>query len=122
MDPPPAARDAGALAFAGVRAVRRLFRPRDPERVPAPATLACRHLDAAVDHDGPGPAPQCADCIREGTAPIHLRMCLTCGNVACCDSGGAHATAHYRGTGHPVMRSIEPGETWRWCYPDERLG
>ncbi|HEY1176135.1 MAG TPA: UBP-type zinc finger domain-containing protein, partial [Phytomonospora sp.] len=54
---------------------------------------------------------------------VHLRMCLDCGNVACCDSSpGQHATAHYKETGHPVMRSAEPGEEWRWCYVDEVLG
>ena len=50
-------------------------------------------------------------------------MCLTCGHVACCDSSPLrHATAHYRETGHPVMRSVEPGEAWRWCYVDDLLG
>jgi CPA1 family monovalent cation:H+ antiporter len=50
-------------------------------------------------------------------------MCLACGNVACCDSSpGTHATKHYRSTGHPVMRSAEPGEEWRWCYEDDLLG
>lgn len=52
----------------------------------------------------------------------HLRMCLTCGHVGCCDSSPhQHATAHFQLTGHPVMRSIEPGETWRWCYIDSEL-
>ena len=61
--------------------------------------------------------------MREGTVTVHLRMCLTCGNVACCDSSPArHADRHFRGTGHPVMRSVEPGEAWRWCYVDDQLG
>ncbi len=82
----------------------------------------CEHLQAA--QDPPVPAePVCEDCIREGTTPVHLRMCLACGTIGCCDSSpGLHATAHHRATGHPVMRSAEPGETWRWCYPDELLG
>ncbi|CAM3270973.1 Sodium, potassium, lithium and rubidium/H(+) antiporter [Arthrobacter ulcerisalmonis] len=67
--------------------------------------------------------PFCADCLRDGTAPVHLRMCLTCRKVGCCDSSvGRHATRHFQETGHPVMRSIEPGEDWRWCYVDELLG
>jgi uncharacterized UBP type Zn finger protein len=53
---------------------------------------------------------------------VHLRQCLTCGNVACCDSSPRrHASGHHRETGHPVMRSIEPGEAWRWCYVDEEV-
>ena len=54
---------------------------------------------------------------------MHLRMCLICGNVGCCDSSvGQHATRHFRQTGHVVMRSFEPDETWRWCYVHQRLG
>ena len=57
------------------------------------------------------------------TTPVHLRMCLGCGNVACCDSSaGRHASRHFKESGHPVMRSIEPGEEWRWCYVDDLLG
>lgn len=67
--------------------------------------------------------PFCSECVREGTAPVHLRQCLTCREVGCCDSSvGRHATRHFEETGHPVMRSIEPGEDWRWCYVDELLG
>ena len=65
----------------------------------------------------------CVDCLREGTRWVHLRLCLTCGNVGCCDSSvGQHATKHFHSTGHPVMRSFEPGEAWRWCYVHEVLG
>lgn len=64
----------------------------------------------------------CADCVREGTTPVALRQCLTCGNVGCCDSSvGQHATRHFRQTGHPVMESAEPGEHWRWCYLHSRI-
>jgi uncharacterized UBP type Zn finger protein len=53
---------------------------------------------------------------------VHLRECLTCGHVACCDSSpNRHATAHADGSGHPIIRSFEPGEDWRWCYPDQAL-
>lgn len=65
----------------------------------------------------------CEDCVREDTRPVHLRICLTCGNIGCCDSSsGRHAERHFRTTGHAVMRSYEPGEKWRWCYLDEQVG
>ena len=82
----------------------------------------CQHLADAADHPV-ADEPKCLDCIREGTTTVHLRMCLTCGNVGCCDSSvGRHADRHFHDTQHPVMRSIEPGEAWRWCYVDELLG
>jgi CPA1 family monovalent cation:H+ antiporter len=82
----------------------------------------CDHLESAPDTAVP-PGPFCAACVREGTTTVHLRMCLQCGNVACCDSSpGTHAYKHFQHSGHPVMRSVEPGEDWRWCYPDELLG
>jgi uncharacterized UBP type Zn finger protein len=62
----------------------------------------------------------CEECLQLGSAWVHLRLCLTCGHVGCCDSSpGRHATAHHRTAGHPVVRSFEPGEDWRWCYVDE---
>jgi len=65
----------------------------------------------------------CEECLREGTRWVHLRLCLACGHVGCCDSSvRKHAAAHFHETGHPVMRSIEPGEAWRWCYVDDLLG
>ncbi len=92
-------------------------------RTPSDPIGACEHLEAApseVEAVGDG---RCQDCVREGTTPVHLRLCLECGNVGCCDSSvGRHAERHFRTTGHPVMRSFEPGEDWRWCYLDERLG
>jgi uncharacterized UBP type Zn finger protein len=84
----------------------------------------CEHLVAATDVDPPVPADTlCEECAEDGKSIwAHLRMCLTCGHVGCCDSSPQrHATAHYQATGHPVMRSIEPGETWRWCYTDLEL-
>ena len=83
----------------------------------------CLHLRDAPVGIEPVTPDGCADCLRDGTTWVHLRLCLTCGNVGCCDSStGRHATAHHRQTAHPVMRSIEPGEGWRWCYVDELLG
>jgi hypothetical protein len=65
----------------------------------------------------------CEQCLRDGTRWVHLRLCLACGHVGCCDSSvGKHAAAHFSQTGHPVMRSIEPGEAWRWCFEDAQLG
>jgi uncharacterized UBP type Zn finger protein len=64
--------------------------------------------------------PGCAECLRLGAAWAHLRICLVCGHVGCCDSSpGRHARRHFHVTGHPVMASIEPGEHWGWCYVDE---
>ena len=65
-------------------------------------------------------APGCEECLRLGDAWVHLRICLTCGHVGCCDtSKNKHATKHFHTTTHPVMRSLEPGETWGWCYVDQ---
>ena len=79
----------------------------------------CGHFD---DIRGVQPATPngCAECLRGGTAWVHLRVCLSCGHVGCCDdSPMRHATAHYRASAHPVIKSFEPGETWGWCYVDE---
>ena len=71
----------------------------------------------------PSSQDTCAACVEEGTTWVHLRMCLKCGNVACCDSSPRrHATLHFHESRHPVMRSFEPGETWRWCFVDKQLG
>lgn len=71
----------------------------------------------------PGSDDECQDCHVLGeNVWAHLRMCLTCGHVACCDSSPyRHATAHHHDAEHPVMRSFEPGESWRWCYEDRRI-
>jgi uncharacterized UBP type Zn finger protein len=62
----------------------------------------------------------CEDCVLTGDRWIHLRMCLTCGHVGCCDSSpNRHASKHAGRTRHPLVRSIEPGETWIWCYVDQ---
>jgi uncharacterized UBP type Zn finger protein len=63
---------------------------------------------------------QCEDCIKIGARWVHLRMCLVCGHMACCDSSpNRHASAHFHASGHPLVRSAEPGERWVWCYVDE---
>jgi uncharacterized UBP type Zn finger protein len=64
----------------------------------------------------------CEDCLRDGGRWVHLRLCLTCGHVGCCDSSpNRHASAHARQTTHPIVRSFEPGEDWRWCYIDDNF-
>jgi uncharacterized UBP type Zn finger protein len=65
-------------------------------------------------------ADGCEDCLKIGAKWLHLRLCMTCGHVGCCDSSpNRHATKHFRSTGHPVIKSFEPGEEWGWCYVDE---
>lgn len=65
----------------------------------------------------------CEDCIKTGDTWVHLRMCMECGHVGCCDSSkNRHATKHFHASKHPVMRSAEPGEYWTWCYVDEVMG
>jgi len=62
----------------------------------------------------------CEECLREGSRWVHLRLCLTCGHVGCCDSSpNRHASAHAAQTDHPIVQSFQPGEDWRWCYVDE---
>jgi uncharacterized UBP type Zn finger protein len=64
----------------------------------------------------------CEECLKIGSEWVHLRICLICGHVGCCDSSpNKHATKHYHSTKHPVMRSFEPGESWGWCYVDELM-
>ena len=77
----------------------------------------CTHLDPTA---APTPSSDgCEDCLLVGDRWVHLRLCMTCGHVGCCDSSpNRHASAHYRATGHPVIRSYEPGEDWWWCFPD----
>ena len=61
----------------------------------------------------------CEECLKSGSPWVHLRLCLECGHVGCCDSSrNRHATRHFRQTRHPLIRSIEPGEAWVWCYVD----
>jgi monovalent cation/hydrogen antiporter len=100
------------------------------ERARVRATVAhmsrddgCEDLqDARADVD-PNTPGVCEECVREGYQWVHLRLCLACGHVGCCDSSPRrHATAHFHETAHPVIRSAEPGESWRWCYLHELTG
>jgi uncharacterized UBP type Zn finger protein len=84
------------------------------------SAAVCTHLDEVKVLELPPEVAGCEDCLREGGKWLHLRICLTCGHVGCCDnSPGKHATAHHHATTHPIIRSLEPGEDWNWCYVDE---
>jgi uncharacterized UBP type Zn finger protein len=80
--------------------------------------MGCKHLEQVkITRTG---THVCEDCIKTGDRWVHLRMCMICGHVGCCDSSkNKHATAHYHETEHPLVRSIEPGERWIWCYVDK---
>jgi hypothetical protein len=83
-------------------------------------TPVCTHLDQV--HDITPGADGCEDCLASGGRWVHLRVCLQCGHVGCCDSSPSrHATEHNRATGHPIVQSYEPGENWCWCYVDETV-
>jgi CPA1 family monovalent cation:H+ antiporter len=99
------------------------LRDRDQDLVPRNRMPACEHLAAASSEVIPNTPEGCEECLQLGWEWVHLRLCLTCGHVGCCDSSiGKHATSHFKETGHPVMRSFEVGEAWRWCYVDEFIG
>jgi hypothetical protein len=80
----------------------------------------CSHLDKIEIVEVPGDIKGCEDCLRTGSGWVHLRMCMTCGGIRCCDSSpNRHAGKHASSSGHPVIRSAQPGEEWSWCYIDE---
>ena len=103
-------------------------RARDRLRQPesergAAMKVECEHLEGARSDTSPNTDEGCEDCLREGTEWVHLRLCLECGHVGCCDSSPRrHASGHFHDVGHPVMRSYEPGESWRWCFVDNQPG
>ena len=81
----------------------------------------CVHVDQIREVTASSTAG-CSDCLATGGTWVHLRECLTCGHVGCCDSSpNRHASAHFAQSRHPVIRSFEPGEDWRWCFVDEAL-
>ena len=82
----------------------------------------CTHLDHIHITELPDAVEGCEECLATGGKWLHLRICLECGHVGCCDdSPGRHASAHAATAEHPIIRSLEPGEDWSWCFPDELL-
>ena len=83
--------------------------------------MQCSHLDL-IQPVTPNTPEGCEECLRTGSWWVHLRLCLTCGHVGCCDSSpNKHATKHFRSSQHPLIRSLEPGEDWAYCYLDNLL-
>jgi CPA1 family monovalent cation:H+ antiporter len=94
-------------------------------KTPAATAGSCQHLHRAKVKPEPPPhtTEGCEECLVEGTSWVHLRLCLKCGHVGCCDSSPRrHGTQHFHDTRHPVIKSFEPGESWRWCFVDKILG
>lgn len=95
------------------------------EELTAPITVPahCEHLSELQKAPRPRTPQGCEECLQQGRTWVHLRLCMTCGHVGCCDSSvGKHGSAHFEHAHHPVMRSFEPGEAWRWCFVDHKLG
>jgi uncharacterized UBP type Zn finger protein len=79
----------------------------------------CTHTDSIQVSELPHEIAGCEDCLAMGSAWVHLRMCMSCGKIGCCDSSpNRHATRHANESDHPIIRSAEPGEDWSWCYLD----
>jgi Zn-finger in ubiquitin-hydrolases and other protein len=79
----------------------------------------CTHLDT-IKITPPASVEGCEDCLKIGGTWLHLRICMECGHVGCCDSSpNQHASKHAAGSTHPIVRSMEPGERWLWCYQDD---
>ena len=82
--------------------------------------MPCTHLEHVHVTELPASVDGCEECLAAGDGWVHLRICLECGKVGCCDSSPSrHASAHARESGHPIIRSLEPGEDWSWCFEDE---
>ena len=80
----------------------------------------CSHLDTIQVTTLPQSIAGCEECLQTGSSWVHLRMCMTCGGIRCCDSSpNRHASRHAGSAGHPIARSAEPGEDWSWCFVDE---
>jgi uncharacterized UBP type Zn finger protein len=78
----------------------------------------CAHVNGL--HEAIPSGNGCEECLKLGDSWVHLRLCATCGHVGCCDSSkNKHATKHFHRTGHPIIKSYEPGEDWGWCYVDQ---
>jgi uncharacterized UBP type Zn finger protein len=86
----------------------------------AMSAVACSHLDQIQLTQLPEQSAGCEECLKIGSRWLHLRMCMICGKIGCCDSSpNRHASKHARADGHPIVRSAEPGEDWSYCFVDE---
>jgi hypothetical protein len=117
---PPIAVVAGLLLVLGAGIWLEHRFAGDRERVHTPRLIACEHEGSAVIFE-PRSREGCEECVRNNYKWVHLRLCLSCGHVGCCDSSVyKHATKHFHEEGHPIMASLEEEESWAWCYVDER--
>ncbi len=94
------------------------------EALTAPSVhTGCEHIRSLTETPKPTTPDGCEECLAEGSGWVHLRMCMTCGHVGCCDSSvNQHSSRHFEQMDHKVIRSFEPGEAWRWCFADHVLG
>ncbi|HZQ89197.1 MAG TPA: UBP-type zinc finger domain-containing protein [Gaiellaceae bacterium] len=84
------------------------------------STAVCSHLDTIEFTEIPERIAGCEECLKTGDRWVHLRMCMECGTIRCCDdSPNKHASQHAREASHPIIKSAEPSEGWSWCYVDE---
>jgi uncharacterized UBP type Zn finger protein len=106
--------------FAQRQAVSALEFSRRRKQTEDGMATGCAHMKEIRDVRPSGTG--CKECLEMGDTWVHLRMCLECGHVGCCDSSkNKHATKHFHRSKHPIIQSIEPGEDWRWCYIDELI-
>jgi Na+/H+ antiporter len=107
------------LAIGRVRSVVE----RESDLLPPGEVIGCEHLREATHLPTPRTPEGCEECLADGSAWVHLRLCMACGHVGCCNSSVyKHADGHFTDSGHAVMRSFEPGEAWRWCYVHDEVG
>jgi uncharacterized UBP type Zn finger protein len=92
------------------------------EAINVDLSAPCEHVGETTIRHVRRPAPGCEECLKMHGRWVHLRECLTCGHIGCCDSSpNRHATKHFHATRHPIVTSVEPEETWTWCYVDDRF-
>jgi hypothetical protein len=121
--PPGVVVGLAALLLAGEVWFEARLSPEDEDvEEPAPLLAACRHAGEMVVFEPRSETDGCEECVRNNYKWVHLRLCLSCGHVGCCDSSKyKHATKHFHTTSHPIIASLETGESWAWCYVDERF-
>jgi low temperature requirement protein LtrA len=119
---PPIATIAGLLAvLIGSVVLEAKYAEEKEDTAETPRLLPCEHDAQAIIYR-PRSTEGCEECVKNNYKWVHLRMCLACGHVGCCDSSrNKHATKHYHNEGHAIMASLEDGDHWAWCYPDERF-